>query len=425
MKQFCRGQKSKLSDLGLSDAFTVNLDMQIDKNAPGFSVDVTCFGLDQAGKLSDDRYMIFYNQKSAPGNAINFTTEQNQFRFQTNLSALPASIDKLVFAASTDADKSMRALGSCQMTIGDGLCFPFSGADFLDEKAIIIGELYRRDGAWRFGSVGQGFNGGLSALLKHFGGTEAAPTSAPTSAPTAAPTPPAPTPKPAPAPESKKISLSKVTLEKRGDKISLEKQGKQAFGRIRINLNWNQQAPAPAAPEKAGFFNKLFNASPAKKRGGIDLDLACLFELADGRKSAVQALGEGWGSYDHPPYIHLEGDDRTGAITTGENMFINGAQFDKIKRILIYTFIYEGAPNWAVTNGVVTVEIPGQPPVEVQLDNGTNSPMCAIALIENIGGNIQVTKLVEYFSGHGKISPHEEMDQRYKFGLRWGIGSKD
>ena len=428
MKQFSRGQKSKLSDCGLSDTFAVCLDMLVDKSAPGFSVDVTCFGLDQAGKLSDERYMVFYNQTAAPDKAITFTAAQDQFRFQINLSLLPASIEKLVFAASTDADKSMRALGSCQMQVGDGILFPFSGADFQAEKAIIIGELYRRDGAWRFGAVGQGFNGGLSALLKYFGGTEAEPavTPPPVFTPVAAAPTPAPTvPTPPAAPVTKKISLSKVTLEKRGDKISLEKQDKQGYGRIRINLNWNQQAPMPNAPEKTGFLNKLFGASGEKKRGGIDLDLACLFELADGRKSGVQALGESWGSFEHPPYIHLEGDDRTGAVSTGENIFINGAYFDKIKRVLIYTFIYEGAPNWAATNGVVTLEMPGQPPVEVKLDNGNNAPMCAIAMLENVGGNIQVTKLVEYFSGHGNVSPHEEMDQRYRFGLQWGLGSKD
>ncbi len=415
MKQFSRGQKSKLADLGLSDTFTVCLDL----NTPGFVADITCFGLDAAGQLSDDRYMIFYNQKSAPNNALKLSTQANQSRFETRLNALPASIEKLVFCASTDAANGMRALGSCQMLLGEAACFPFSGADFLEEKAIIIGELYRRDGAWRFGSVGQGFNGGLSALLKHFGGTEmqAAP------APTAAPVPSTPTPTP---PPSKKISLSKITLEKRGDKISLEKQGNQAFGRIRVNLNWNQRAPMPTAPEKTGILSKLFgNAAEKNRQNGIDLDLACLFELADGRKSAIQALGGTWGNYDKPPYIHLEGDDRTGSVSTGENLFINGAYFNQIKRILIYTFIYEGAPNWAATDGVVTVEIPGQPTIEVRLDNGNDAPMCAIALIENVGNNIQVTKLAEYYAGSSKISPHEEMDNRYHFGLKWKIGSKD
>jgi hypothetical protein len=48
--------------------------------------------------------------------------------------------------------------------------FAFSGSDFNDEKAVKLGEIYLKDGAWRFSAVGQGFNGGMAALVKHFGG---------------------------------------------------------------------------------------------------------------------------------------------------------------------------------------------------------------------------------------------------------------
>jgi uncharacterized protein YegL len=65
----------------------------------------------------------------------------------------------------------MRSLGASNLRLGDAT-FAFSGSDFQDEKAIIVGEMYQRDNQWRFGAVGQGFNGGLSALLTHFGGTE-------------------------------------------------------------------------------------------------------------------------------------------------------------------------------------------------------------------------------------------------------------
>ena len=139
----------------------------------------------------------------------------------------------------------------------------------------------------------------------------------------------------------------------------------------------------------------------------------------------MQALGNSWGSFDRPPFIHLEGDDRSGASGDGENLFINGDRFDQIKRILIFTFIYDGAPNWAVTNGVVTIEVPGRAPVEVRLDNGTDASMCAIAMIENSGGNLQVTKLVEYFSQAGSVSTHKLVNDRFGFGLRFAAGSKD
>ena len=406
MTTFTRGQKGKLAELGLNGPFSVTLDLA----AGAMDVDASCFGLDANGQLSDERFMVFFNQKCAPDNAVVLDLDSSQAVFQIDLARLPASIDKLVFTAATDQG-SMRTLGLSTLVLGQpaAATFGFSGTDFQEEKAVIGGELYRRDGSWRFGAVGQGFAGGLSALLKHFGGAEAEPAQA----------------APTPAPEPKKISLSKITLEKRGDKVSLDKRDNLGYGRIRVNLNWNQGVvSAPAKEETGGFIGKLFG-KPAGATGGIDLDIGCLFELTNGARSAVQALGNSWGAYEQPPYIHLEADDRSGAISSGESLYLNGAHFDQIKRVLIYAFIYQGVANWAATDGIVTIEIPGQPPVEVKLDNGSNLSMCAIAMLENHDGNLQVTKLVDYFGGQGKVTAHQLMDERYGFGLNWSAGKKD
>ena len=407
MTNFTRGQKGKLADIGCTGNFPVVISMA----AQGMDIDITCFGLDANETLSDDRYMIFFNQKACPDNAVTLEIGDGKSTFSADLARLPDAIQKLVFAASIGGDGTMRKIGSSSMRLGNA-AFVFSGTDFQDEKAVIIGEIYKREGQWRFGAVGQGFNGGLPALLKHFGGTEA----------TSAPSPAAP----APAPEPKKVSLSKITLEKRGDKVSLEKAGGRSFGRIRVNLNWNQAALPVAEQKKPGFLNKILGGGAQPKSGrGIDLDLGCMFQMADGSPGCVQALGNSWGSFTQPPFVHLEGDDRSGTNAAGENLFINGDQFSQIKRVLIFTFIYDGAPNWAVTNGVVTIEAPGQAPVEVRLDNGTDASMCAIAMIENSGGNLQITKLVEYFAQTRTESGHELMNNRFGFGLRFKSGSKD
>lgn len=421
MNNFARGQKGKLADLGAGNSFAVDLDIQ----APGTSVDVSCFGLDAADKLSDDRYMVFYNQLASPGDAVRLELRAGGARFNVNLDALPGTIAKLVFVAAIDGLQTMRALGASSLTLGSALRFPWSGSDFGDEKAVIVAEIYRKDGQWRFGAVGQGFNGGLAKLLEHFGGTQAAPAS----------NTPAAAPQAAPAPAAPKISLSKVTLEKRGDKVSLDKRGGAGFGRIHVNLNWNQSglstAPAPApVPEKTGLLGRLSGAMGGamggrRRSGGIDLDLGCMFELADGRKGLVQALGNAWGDYDGAPYIKLDADDRTGTNTSGENLYINGDQFAQIRRAIIFTFIYEGVPNWSATDGVVTIAVPNQAPIEVRLDGGGSQMMCAIAMIDNQGGQLQVTKMAEYFEQQGRTSAHEMMDRRFNFGLRWKTGSKD
>jgi tellurite resistance protein TerA len=113
------------------------------------------------------------------------------------------------------------------------------------------------------------------------------------------------------------------------------------------------------------------------------------------------------------------GDDRTGMATEGENLRINGAQWEQLRRIVVFAFIYEGVPNWAAANAIVTVKAPGQPELTVRLDSHSDRDgMCAIALIDNDAGRIRVTKLVDYFQGHAQL------DQAHGFGFRWKAGSK-
>ncbi|MCB1825480.1 MAG: TerD family protein, partial [Candidatus Competibacteraceae bacterium] len=270
---------------------------------------------------------------------------------------------------------------------------------------------YRRGGEWKFRAVGQGFVGGLGPLAQQYGvdvaddpDVGAAPPPSPIAPPPAAR--PAPPPSSAAPPPAKPIRLEKITLEKKGSSISLEKTG-QGFDELVVNLNWHQGGGGK------GFFGRLTNRK-------IDLDLGCLFRLRDGRAGAVQALGNSFGSLQQPPYIQLMGDDRSGASAQGEFLRINGRHWDQIDRVVVFALIYEGVPNWAETDAVITLQTPNQPTLEIRLDShGNDQRMCALAMLENQGGNIQVTKLVEYFQDH------RFLDQAYGFGLRWVAGSKD
>jgi tellurite resistance protein TerA len=287
----------------------------------------------------------------------------------------------------------------------------------MPETALIVGEFYLRNGEWKFRAVGQGFVGGLGPLARQYGvdvaddPDVAAPPPAPPVARAnarAAPSAALPPPHAAPAaPPSKPSGSGKITLEKKGNSISLEKKG-QDFGEIVINLNWNQGSGG------GGFFSRLTGGNR-----GVDLDLGCLFRLRDGRAGAVQALGDSFGSLQER-LMSLMGDDRTGASTEGEFLHINGRQWNQVDRVLVFAFIYEGAPNWAETDAVVTLQTPDQPTLEIRIDSHHREHrMCALALLENQGGNIKVTKLAEYFRDH------RLMDQAYGFGLRWVAGSKD
>ena len=191
---------------------------------------------------------------------------------------------------------------------------------------------------------------------------------------------------------------------KKGQKVNLQKKG-ASLGEVLINLNWSQ-------PKKRGLF---FNRTQA-----IDLDLGCLFELEGGYKGCVQALGNAFGSLQQPPFIALDGDDRSGANAAGENLRINGDQIAMIKRVLVYTFIYEGAANWQQADGVVTVKCPGSEDVIVRMDEyGSKLGMCAIALLENQNNEtFSVQKVVQFFQSH------PDMDRAFNWGLNWKPGRK-
>ncbi len=397
--QLSRGQRSKLADIGLTDQkFAVAVEI-----AGSLKIDLACFGLDAGKKLSDERYMTFFNQPNTPCGAVQLA---GSGRFEFDLARLPATIESLTTTLAIDGAGEMNRLGPCTAVIsgstGAAATYAFDGSHFSAERAIMLLEFYRKDGQWRMCAVGQGFNGGLDALVTHFGGAVAE-----------KPAPALPTQAP-PPPPSPKVSLSKITLEKKGDKISLEKRGSSpGHGKVICNLNWTSGA---ASHEKKGFLGGMFGGGGAKE---IDLDLGCLVELMDGRKTAVQALGETFGSYDQPPYVHMTGDDRTGENAAGEFLFINGDHLQELKRVCVYAFIYEGVANWAQADGVVTVTVPGHPPIEVRLDNhAPGKKMCAVAMLEYYGGQLHVTKLAEYFSGH------MDLDQRYHWGLQWRAGSK-
>jgi stress response protein SCP2 len=145
-------------------------------------------GLIVQGKLSDERYMTFFNQPQTPCGGVKLASNQNnQTSFQINLSQIPQNIEKLVFTAAIDGVATMAQLGpasSLGIRDGNGCQFAFTGADFAAERALMVAEIYRKDGVWRIAAVGQGFNGGLDALVKHFGGEVAEPAPAATVAPT-------------------------------------------------------------------------------------------------------------------------------------------------------------------------------------------------------------------------------------------------
>jgi stress response protein SCP2 len=168
MKTLIRGEKVKLQQFTTNE--TVIVETKIDAT---FAIDFTCFGLDSNRQLTDDRYMIFYNQLSTPEKAMMLDEQLGQSAFTIHLNKLPSSVSYLVFTATIDGEQTMRQINSGSFVVnvnGQSIIdYTFKGQDFQNQKAIVIGEVYNKDG-WRVASIGQGFDGGLEALLNSFGG---------------------------------------------------------------------------------------------------------------------------------------------------------------------------------------------------------------------------------------------------------------
>ena len=195
---------------------------------------------------------------------------------------------------------------------------------------------------------------------------------------------------------------------RKGQKVNLSKANDKPLGEILINLNWSQ----PPAKKFLGL---------TLPQQSIDLDLGCLYEMKDGHKGCVQALGNAFGSLKNFPFIALDGDDRSGAASDGENLRVNGAHIADFKRILIYTFIYEGVANWKSADGIVTVKCPGSEDLIVRMDEySTSQRMCAIAMLENSNNQtFSIEKLIKFYDGHS------QMDRAFGWGMSWTPGRKD
>ena len=392
------------------------------------AIDCAAYRLTTDGKVRGDGDMIFYGQTRSDDGSVSFRGHDSDGFFDINLSAQPASIEKIALAFSSA--QTLSQIGNVDIQVLQGsqvlMTCQLSSAG-RNEKAIILAECYRRQGSWKFRFIAQGFEGGLKPLSEHFGVEIADDAPAQNNSP--APSQPINTQRPIntqkagstsqannppPIPTNPSINLSKITLTKNQSSINLKKR--DDFGKISVNLDWNQRPQSDKSTPKKGILGDLFKQHQSS---GIDLDVGAMIHLKNGEKTLIQALGNRFGSLQSAPYVCLRADDRTGQVSGGEWLDINGQQWSQIEEVFIFAFIYEGAPNWEKTDGVVTIHVPEQSPIETRLTEGAgNLPMCAIARLVNQQGSINVERINQYFKGH------QEMDKAFNWGFSWKRGRK-
>ncbi|MFF7168443.1 TerD family protein [Streptomyces pseudovenezuelae] len=363
------------------------------------------------GKVRSDADFVFYNQPQHSSGAVRHEGKRTDGGRVTDtllvdLARVEPSVETVVLAASADGgtfagipDLYIEVRDAAQGTVAAR--FDSTGATV--ETAFVLGEFYRRQGAWKFRAVGQGYDSGLEGLATDFGITVDEPQQA-------APVAPPPTPAAPP------VRLSKVTLTKAAPSVSLAKQGGTS-GAMRVNLNWQVRK------QFSGWGSKRGRA--VAMHADLDLDLCALYELADGRKGVVQALGNAYGALHQPPYIHLDGDDRTGAVVSGENLTVNLDHQRDFRRILVFVTIYEGARSFADLHATVTLQPQYGAPIDFSLDECTvPSTVCALALITNTGDDLVVQREAHYLVPDRGVSPQRTVDQVYGWGMNWTPGRK-
>ncbi|MEU1933125.1 TerD family protein [Streptomyces coeruleorubidus] len=383
-----------------------------------------------SGKVRSDADFVFYNQPAHSSGAIRHDGKRNADGRVTDtlivdLARVEPEVETIVLAASSDGGAFGQVPGlyiEVQDAAQGTPVARFDNPGATTETAFVLGEFYRRQGAWKFRAVGQGYSSGLEGLATDYGITvdepqQAAPAPVPAPAPpVAAPSAHTPPPAAPPAAPPEPVRLTKVTLTKAAPSVSLTKQGGTS-GALHVNLNWQVRK------QFSGWSSKF--GRPAAMHSDLDLDLCALYELTDGSKGVVQALGNAFGALHQPPYIHLDGDDRTGAVSTGENLTVNLDHKNDFRRILVFVTIYEGARSFADLNATVTLRPQHGAPIDFSLDECTvPSPVCALALITNTGGDLVVQREARYLVPERGVSPQRTVDYAYGWGMNWTPGRK-
>ncbi|MGX1760812.1 TerD family protein [Streptomyces lydicus] len=394
-----------------------------------------------SGRVRDDGDFVFYNQAAHASGAVRHEGKRTAGGAMTDnltvdLAAVEPAVDTVVLAASADGGPfgSVPGLHIRVLDAASGTEIArFDSRDAGPETAFVLGELYRRQGAWKFRAVGQGYDTGLAGLATDFGisveepaASQPAP-AAPAPVP-AAPASAAPVPAPAPpAPPAPPVRLTKVTLTKDAPAVSLTKQGGTS-GAMRVNLNWSAGSAGKRLGQTLG--RKAMQAMGARgallpPSGELDLDLCALYELTDGAAGVVHPLGNNFGALHAPPFIQLDGDDRTGAVAAGENLTINLDHQARIKRILIFVTVYAGARSFEGLSATVTLQPQHGAPVDFSLDACTvPSTVCALALITHTGGELVVQREARYLVPEPGVSPQRTVDHAYGWGLDWSPARK-
>lgn len=183
-----KGQKVDLTkgNPGLKSVMVgLGWDVNAFDSGADFDLDAAAFMLGADGKCPTDKEFVFYGNLNHSSGSVNHMGdnltgegEGDDEQIQIDLSKIPANIEKIAFTVTIyDADQRRQNFGQVSNAFirivdessNTELIRYDLGEDFSIETAVVVGELYRNNGEWKFNAIGSGFQGGLKALCGHFG----------------------------------------------------------------------------------------------------------------------------------------------------------------------------------------------------------------------------------------------------------------
>jgi stress response protein SCP2 len=319
--------------------------------------DTSAFLLTKSEKVRGDSDFIFYNQPESPDGAVIFAKTAAGGTFTVNTTKLDPAIEKIAFTLAIDGSSTIAHLAVLRLSIPGQVTYQVPLTD-RSEKAVIVGHLYRHNGAWKLKGLGQGFNGGLAPLATNFGVVvdDEEPVSAPAPAP-------APTPIPIPTKPPLGVSLEKILAAQAPYLVNLAKPVRVSLEKHRLE---NVKAKVAFVLDASGSMTQQF------KSGNVQAVLERIAVLS------VQFDDDGqmdvWGFAErHKKYVDVSLGNLKGYISRIQSEGKRG--------------IFELLPSLGGTNN--------EPPVITELIDTFKNSKEPVFVVFITDGGINKTKLIK------------------------------
>jgi tellurium resistance protein TerD len=184
-----KGQRVSLEKIapGLTEIFVgLGWDIKSVDTGVDFDLDASVFLLGSNDKLISDKHFVFFNNLTSPdaakaiehtGDNLTGAGDGDDEIIKVKLTQVPAEVEKIVITVTIhEAQERKQNFGQVQNAFVRIVNLQNEQEvvrydlveDYSTETALIMAELYRKDGEWRLNAVGAGYQGGLKALLDRY-----------------------------------------------------------------------------------------------------------------------------------------------------------------------------------------------------------------------------------------------------------------